>query len=41
MIIMNEEITKDTYDDNKRMKLQKTLMMTMYEEITKDPHDNN
>ena len=41
MIIMNEEITKDPYDDNKRMILQKTLMMTMYEEITKDPHDNN
>ena len=28
MIIMNEEITKDPYDNNEGKKLQKTLMMT-------------
>ena len=53
MIIMNEEITKDPYDNNVQRnykrplwwqltkKLQKTHMMIMYEEITKDTYDND
>ena len=38
---MNEEIIKDSYDNNERMKLQKTLMIIMYDEITEYPYDNN
>ena len=31
MIIMNEEITNDPYDNNVRRKLQKTLMIIIYQ----------
>ena len=37
MIIMNDEITKDHYDNNVRRNYKKTLMIIMNDEITKDP----